>query len=98
MPERKSILHRAFLQLLDIVALELLVLGLLEASVFLLYHTSSISFYDLLYDSFIIHRNSLITLGKRIAVVYALIRSTVALIRMVFFVLSFFISPGILFC
>ena len=43
MPERKSILHRAFLQLFDTVALELLVLGLIEASVFLLYRANSIS-------------------------------------------------------
>ena len=45
MPERKSILHRTFLQLLDIVALELLVLCLIEASVILLYHNNSISFF-----------------------------------------------------
>ncbi|KAK8798587.1 hypothetical protein WA588_003667 [Blastocystis sp. NMH] len=81
MPERKSILHRTFLQLLDIVALELLVLCLIEASVILLYHNNS--------------RNSLIILGKRVAVIYALIRSVVALIRLVFFVLSFFISSDL---
>ena len=99
MPERKSILHRTFLQLLDIVALELLVLCLIEASVILLYHNNSISFFSgSLPDSFTVHRNSLIILGKRVAVIYALIRSVVALIRLVFFVLSFFISSGSVCC
>ncbi|KAK8800434.1 hypothetical protein WA171_005065 [Blastocystis sp. BT1] len=82
MGERKSVIHRALISLLDIIIFEAICLVLIESVVIYIYQDYS--------------RDSLLDISKKIAICYCVIRLIFAIVSIVLFITSFYVPKDLL--